>query len=74
MPLLQLPTTVHYLWCKEGYLGFHHYLGVLSAIRHLQPLKFIVHFKQLPVLDHDMYYSWFIVGTASGLLATIGVL
>ncbi|KAK7092377.1 hypothetical protein V1264_008128 [Littorina saxatilis] len=56
----QVPGTVHYLWCKEAHLGFHHYLGILSAIRHLQPLKIVVHFHQLPLLDHDMYYTWFL--------------
>ncbi|XP_076455762.1 uncharacterized protein LOC143290297 [Babylonia areolata] len=57
----QVPTTAHYLWCKGDLsLGFHHYLGVLSAVRLLQPVKLVFHFQRLPRLDHDMYYTWFL--------------
>ncbi|KAL8559325.1 hypothetical protein ACOMHN_060015 [Nucella lapillus] len=57
----QMPPTLHYLWCKGGFsMGLHHYLGVLSALRLLQPSKVVLHFDLLPRLDHDMYYTWFL--------------
>ncbi|KAK7101627.1 hypothetical protein V1264_019978 [Littorina saxatilis] len=56
----QAPTTVHYVWCSSGHFGFHHYLGVLSVLRLLQPVKLIFHHRRTPPLDKLMYNTWFL--------------
>ncbi|XP_070204145.1 uncharacterized protein [Littorina saxatilis] len=56
----QMPSTVHYLWCGKGYFAFHHYLGVLSLIRLLQPVKLVFHYARLPQLDYLLYNTWFL--------------
>lgn len=55
-PAEVLPT-VHYLWCGKELLRFHHYLGILSAIRVLHPTKIVIHYTHLPLTDH--YNAWF---------------
>lgn len=53
----EMSPTVHYLWCGRQSFGFHHYLGVLSAIRILHPTKIVIHYTDPPLLDD--YNSWF---------------
>ena len=52
-------STVHYLWCGKKTFQFHDYLGVLSALRVLQPTKVVFHYTYLPKTDD--YNSWFLV-------------
>ncbi|KAK7093479.1 uncharacterized protein [Littorina saxatilis] len=49
--------TVHYLWCERQKFQFHHYLGILSVVRVLQPTKLVFHYAHLPLTDS--YNSWF---------------
>ncbi|XP_070196738.1 uncharacterized protein [Littorina saxatilis] len=57
----EMTPTVHYVWCGANrQFTFCHYLGVLSAVRILKPLKLLFHFTHsLPVLDQFMYNDWF---------------
>ncbi|XP_076435497.1 uncharacterized protein LOC143275346 [Babylonia areolata] len=52
--------TVHYLWCGQKTFRFQHYLGVLSVLRVVQPLKIVFHYTHLPVLDRFWYHTWFL--------------
>ncbi|KAK7491067.1 hypothetical protein BaRGS_00017763 [Batillaria attramentaria] len=56
----QVPHTVHYLWCGSKEFHFQHYLGVLSAIRILRPIKIVFHYTHLPQLDEFWYHTWFL--------------
>ena len=62
----QVPRTVHYLWCGSKQFRFQHYLGLLSAIRLLQPLKIVFHYTHLPVVDTQWYNVWFQVSLCLG--------
>ncbi|KAK7466511.1 hypothetical protein BaRGS_00037386, partial [Batillaria attramentaria] len=53
----QVPHTVHYVWCGSKQLRFQHYLGLLSAVRVLQPVKLVFHYTELPVAND--YNDWF---------------
>ncbi|XP_059154933.1 uncharacterized protein LOC131940301 [Physella acuta] len=53
-----LPTTVHYVWCGEKLFKFEDYLGVLSVVRVLRPLKLVFHYNKLPVVER-YYHTWF---------------
>ncbi|XP_070173296.1 uncharacterized protein [Littorina saxatilis] len=55
----QVQHTVHYLWCGQKVFGFNDYLGVLSILRVLQPLKLVFHYTHLPLLDDLWYNTWF---------------
>lgn len=59
-PLLpgDLPNTVHYTWCGEKMFTFADYLGVLSIVRVLKPVKLVFHYNKLPVVKH-LYNTWF---------------
>ena len=60
--ILQVVRTVHYLWCREKKtFRFQDYLGVLSALHMLQPLKLVFHYTSMPATD--LYNSWFQVST-----------
>ncbi|XP_059145770.1 uncharacterized protein LOC131932883 [Physella acuta] len=52
------PTTAHYVWCGEKLFRFEDYLGVLSVIRVLKPLKLVFHYNHLP-FDNEFYHTWF---------------
>nr|KAG5707439.1 hypothetical protein BaRGS_011943 [Batillaria attramentaria] len=64
----KVPHTVHYVWCGSKQLRFQHYLGLLSAVRVLQPVKLVFHYTELPV--EDDYNNWHPCGSR-GLLGTI---
>ncbi|XP_059154915.1 uncharacterized protein LOC131940287 [Physella acuta] len=53
-----LPTSAHYVWCGEKLFKFEDYLGVLSVVRVLRPLKLVFHYNKLPVVDR-YYHTWF---------------
>ncbi|KAL8616785.1 hypothetical protein ACOMHN_017822 [Nucella lapillus] len=57
----QVSPAVHYVWCGSNrQLLFQHYLGLLSALRVLKPLKVYFHYTHsAPVLDNLWYNSWF---------------
>ena len=57
--VFQMPSTVYYMWCGDKKFKFQHYLGLLSAIRLLHPLKIIFYYTNPPVLDERWYYTWF---------------
>ncbi|KAI8776999.1 hypothetical protein BgiBS90_022747 [Biomphalaria glabrata] len=54
----ELPTVVHYVWCGNKFFRFEDYLGVLSMVRVLRPMKLIFHYDSLP-LEKDLYHTWF---------------
>ncbi|KAL8577200.1 hypothetical protein ACOMHN_061327 [Nucella lapillus] len=56
----QAHHTVHYLWCGEKTFRFQDYLGVLSILRVIQPLKVVFHYTNLPILDTTWYHTWFL--------------
>ncbi|KAK7109816.1 hypothetical protein V1264_013797 [Littorina saxatilis] len=56
----QLPSTLHYVWCGDKTFRFQHYLGVLSAVRILQPSKILFHSTHLPDTSGDGYHTWFL--------------
>lgn len=53
------PTTVHYVWCGRKYFKFEEYLGMLSIIRVVRPLKIVFHYNEFPIVDRLMYHTWF---------------
>ncbi|XP_012939040.1 uncharacterized protein LOC101858985 [Aplysia californica] len=53
------PSTVHYVWCAKRYFRFEDYLGVLSALRVLEPGKLVFHYNSLPKVDGMYYNTWF---------------
>ncbi|XP_005110169.2 uncharacterized protein LOC101851373 [Aplysia californica] len=55
-----VPETVHYIWCGKKQFRFENYLSVLSAVKFVQPHKFIFHFYDLPDFDEKWYHTWFI--------------
>ncbi|XP_070210229.1 uncharacterized protein [Littorina saxatilis] len=57
---VQLPSTLHYVWCGDKTFRFQHYLGVLSAVRILQPSKILFHSTHLPDTSGDGYHTWFL--------------
>ena len=52
---------VHYVWCgRDRLFTFPHYVGLLSAVRVLRPLKLFFHYTHnLPVVDKNFYNTWF---------------
>ncbi|KAK0040439.1 hypothetical protein Bpfe_030139, partial [Biomphalaria pfeifferi] len=54
----ELPTVAHYVWCGNKFFRFEDYLGVLSIVRVLKPMKLIFHCNSLP-LEKDLYHTWF---------------
>ncbi|XP_070177299.1 uncharacterized protein [Littorina saxatilis] len=56
----QLPSTLHYVWCGDKTFRFQHYLGVLSAVRILQPSKILFHSTHFPDTSGDGYHTWFL--------------
>ena len=59
--LFQSPPVLHYVWCgKDREFKFPHYVGFLSALRVLRPLKVFFHYTHnLPVVDKHFYNTWF---------------
>ncbi|XP_076472109.1 uncharacterized protein LOC143301600 [Babylonia areolata] len=57
----QVAPAVHYVWCGGSrQLKFQHYLGLLSALRVLKPLKFYFYYTHnQPVQDRLWYNTWF---------------
>ncbi|XP_059142707.1 uncharacterized protein LOC131930305 [Physella acuta] len=53
-----LPNTVHYTWCGEKMFTFEDYLGVLSIVRVIKPVKLVFHYNKLPVMKL-YYHTWF---------------
>ena len=64
---------VHYLWCgKKKELTFQHYLGLLSALRVLKPVKVFFHFaKGEPAKGDTLYNSWFQVSLFFSVIDTL---
>ncbi|XP_076444366.1 uncharacterized protein LOC143282562 [Babylonia areolata] len=57
---VHVPPTVHYVWCQSNKeFRFQHYLGLLSVLRLLQPLKIVFHYLELPAIDRLWYHVWF---------------
>ncbi|XP_005104396.2 uncharacterized protein LOC101860674 [Aplysia californica] len=54
-----LPPNAHYFWCGEKIFRFEDYLGVLSIVRVLKPVKLIFHYNTLPSVDDNWYHTWF---------------
>lgn len=55
----RIPPFVHYIWCDRDYFQFQNYLSVLSTYKVLKPTAIYFHYKQIPELDVDGYYQFF---------------
>ncbi|XP_059169172.1 uncharacterized protein LOC131950961 isoform X3 [Physella acuta] len=53
------PPIVHVLWCGVKRFEFRHYLSIKRANFIIKPDKIIFHYQDLPVSDHEQYYTWF---------------
>ncbi|XP_070175155.1 uncharacterized protein [Littorina saxatilis] len=63
---LNVPYTVHYLWCgdAEAKFRFKDYLSLTSVVRVLQPVKVILHYTVLPRDDsYNTWSTWFAMST-----------
>lgn len=54
-----LPTTVHFVWCENKVLKFEVFLGILSIVRVINPLRLVFYYNSLPNEGVYFYYSWF---------------
>lgn len=55
----KVPPIVHFIWCDKDYFQFQNYLSVLSAFKFLKPTGIYFHYMQIPELDSDGYYQFF---------------
>src|SRR6218665_761714 len=49
---------VYYLWCTQKSFEFRNYLSVTSVIKHLEPDKVVLFYKDYPVVDPMIYNVW----------------
>ncbi|KAK7099915.1 hypothetical protein V1264_022948 [Littorina saxatilis] len=59
--LLSAPVApiVHFIWCNKQHFQFQNYLSVLSAYKMLKPTAIHFHYTDLPEMDSDGYYQFF---------------
>src|SRR6218665_1408781 len=49
---------VYYLWCTKKSFEFRNYLSATSVIKHLQPDKVVLFYKDYPIVDPSIYNIW----------------
>ncbi|XP_059138999.1 uncharacterized protein LOC131927250 [Physella acuta] len=55
----EIPTTAHYVWCGDKCFKFNNYLGILSIVRILEPLRIFFHYNIYPSVNCPFYQTWF---------------
>jgi len=50
--------SVYYLWCTKKSFEFRNYLSVTSVIKHMDPDKVVLFYKDYPVVDPRIYNVW----------------
>ncbi|KAL8625718.1 hypothetical protein ACOMHN_043993 [Nucella lapillus] len=59
--MLAAPVTpvAHFIWCSNDYFQYQNYLSILSIFKFLKPTAIHFHYGDLPELDSDGYYQFF---------------
>src|SRR6218665_4002524 len=49
---------VYYLWCTNKSFEFRNYLSVTSVVKHLEPDKVVLFYKDYPIVDPNIDNIW----------------
>ncbi|XP_059150766.1 uncharacterized protein LOC131937390 isoform X2 [Physella acuta] len=56
----EIPSTAYYVWCGDKPFTFGDYLGILSIVKILEPLRIFFYYNKLPSTTEGFFYhSWF---------------